>query len=257
VTQLETRGQPISHLCARWIRTYHRRLKTQYISGHGVAATYGKVYSAAREYYLDDRAGNEPEIIAAVDTLAKTFTHALVSSSTARLEPYWATLGAFELADPSMELPAADDAGTAVWDAAKDLCATAGVNFDAFRVQTTELHSAFPDMGGELKMDCTKNLLRFYHNLARQGWLATRPAVRDYAVAVFTFPVTTVFIECLFSGMKLNKSTTRSSMVDDKCVAVLKARELKPVLTSNDSAPEPPLTLGTQSALEHDIFDPT
>ena len=42
-------------------------------------------------------------------------------------------------------------------------------------------------------------------------------------------------------------------MADDKCVAVLKARELKLVLTSDEAAPEPALSLNVQSALDHDI----
>ena len=48
-------------------------------------------------------------------------------------------------------------------------------------------------------------------------------------MAVFTFPVTTVYMECLFSGMNLNKSKMRSSMLDGTVVAVLKARELTQV----------------------------
>jgi len=252
VTLLETRGQPIAHMCARWIRTYYRRLKARYIDGCGVAATYGEVYSAARTYYLDVNAGNEPEIIEEVDNLAKSVSEALISSAKARLKPYWATLCAFELADPSMDLPGAADAD-AVWAAAKVLCTTAKINYDAFRVQTTNLHTKFADLAGDLKADCSKNVLRFYHNCAKSGGFAESTAVRDYAVLVFTFPCTTVFIECLFSGMNLKKSTMRSSMTDGKCVAVLKARELKEVLTSDDGKPEPALALNVQSALEHNI----
>jgi hypothetical protein len=252
VTRLETRGQPISHLCARWIRVYHRSLDYGYIEGHGTDGAYGPVYSPAREYYNDTRAGNEPELVKAVDSLAKIFAAALISSSTARLKPYWATLCAFELADPSMKLPEKEDAPS-VWDAAKVLCETVNVDYRKFRQQLTTLRARFPDLPTRLQTDCSKNLLRFYHNYAIMGGLDDLEEVRNYAVAVFTFPCATVFIECLFSGMKLNKSKTRSSMADDTCVDVLKARELKRVLTSDDGTPEPALSLDLQSALDHNV----
>ena len=201
----------------------------------------------------DEGAGNESELVDAVDALAKTFASALISSSTARLEPYWPTLGAFELADPSTSLPGGDADGTAVWDAAEVLCETADIDVDKFQTQITELHAEFLDMSVERRRDCDQNLLRFYHKLAQSGGLEKWPEVRAYAVVVFTFPATTVFIECLFSGMKLNKSKTRSSMADDKCVGVLKARELRTVLTRNDGKPEPAPSLDLQSALDHNL----
>lgn len=77
--------------------------------------------------------------------------------------------------------------------------------------------------------------------------------MRAYAVAVFTFPATTVFIECMFSAMKRNKSSGRASMHDDTCVAIIKARELETVLTRDDGKPEPPLRLNVRSALDHTI----
>ena len=253
VCQLETRAQPIAHKVVGWIRSCHRKLKLAYIDGFGAQASYGPVYKAARIYYNDVRAGNEVELVKAVDELAKTFALALISSSTARLQPYWPTLQAFALADPSTDLPGRDADGIAVWDAAEVLCKTADIDFDKFGTQITELHAEFPEMAAERRSDCEQNLLRFYNKLAKSGGLDKWPEVRAFAVVVFTFPATTVFIECLFSGMKLNKSKTRSSMTDDKCVGVLKARELRTVLTRNDGKPEPPPSLDLQGALDHNL----
>ena len=76
-----------------------------------------------------------------------------------------------------------------------------------------------------------------------------------YAVAVFTFPDTTVFVECLFSGMNLNKSKIRSSMLDDTVVAVLKAKELTQVFGDEyDGSKEKAPTIDFQQALD-DNFD--
>ena len=51
VKLLETRAQPIAHKVAGWIRICHRKLKSMYIDGAGVQATYRPVYKAARAYY--------------------------------------------------------------------------------------------------------------------------------------------------------------------------------------------------------------
>ena len=236
IRKLETRAQPVGHMAARWLRTYHRSLRSRYIADD---AAYDAVYSAARSYYLDTTAGNEPELVAAVDALAKTFAEALVSSSTARLAPYTAMLEALELADPSMGLPTGETASR-VWAAAELLCNAVGIVFTDFRRECTEMHDEYPELQPADKKNCRQNLLRFYHTLAHEGVLSRWPAVRAYAVAVFTFPITTVFIECLFTGMNQNKSKGRASMDDDTAVSILKARELTSVLTRDDGAPEPP-----------------
>jgi hypothetical protein len=161
-------------------------------------------------------------------------------------------LEALELADPSMALPDKDGPQRA-WDAAELLCETTGINFAKFKTQCAQMHIDFEDMPALDRKNCKLNLLRFYHELAKCEGLNAYPDVRAYAIGVFTFPVTTVFIECMFSAMKQNKSKGRASMLDDTCVAVIKARELETVLESDAGMPEPPLRLNWQRALNHNL----
>ena len=71
---------------------------------------------------------------------------------------------------------------------------------------------------------------------------------------MFTYPTTTVFTECLFSGMNLNKSAMRSSMKDSTCVAVLKARELTTVFAETyTGAMEERPKLDFERALRHNL----
>ena len=64
----------------------------------------------------------------------------------------------------------------------------------------------------------------------------------------------TVFVESLFSGMNLNKSKMRSSMLDGTCVAVLKARELTAGLDeSYDGKMEGAPIVVFQRALLHNL----
>lgn len=227
VEQLEKRKQPIGHMAARWISKYHRELDMCFISGCGNHFSYPSIYGDARGFYNDPQGGNEPAAVTAVDTLGKNFASALVSSSKARLEKYWSMLLALQLADPSQQLPegpGADD----TWANAKLLCERTGIDFSTFRDEARGIHIAYSHFAGDDRLNCKTNLLRFYHTLHKEGrcqWLT----VRKYAAAVFTFPVTTVFVECLFSGMNLNKSKMRSSMLGGTVVAVLKAKELTQV----------------------------
>lgn len=55
------------------------------------------------------------------------------------------------------------------------------------------------------------------------------------------------------SATKQNKSKGRASMLDDTCVAVIKARELETVLESDAGMPEPALRLDWRRALNHSI----
>jgi hypothetical protein len=233
---------------------YHSKLDIVYINGAGDGATYDATYKQVRAYYLDAALGNEADIVKEVDALMKRFAEALLSASSARLAPYWPMLQALELADPSMPLPTGEASGVATWAAAELLCERTGIDFTEFQKQCVDMHSSYPHaFNVSDQSNCRHNLLRFYHTLAAQGGLTAWPAVREYARAVFTFPVTTVFIECLFSGMNLNKSDRRASMLDDTCIGILKCHELKRVLTRDDSMPEPPLSLDLERSLAHNI----
>lgn len=232
---------------------YFSKLDVVYIHGAGDGATYDSTYKPVREHYLDVALGNEADIVNEVDALMKRVAEALLSASSARLAPYWSMLLALELADPSMPLPAGDKSAS-TWAAAKLLCDRTDIDFTEFQSQCVDMHSAYPHAFTQQDhFNCRHNLLRFYHSLAAQSALDAWPAVRRYAQAVFTFPVTTVFIECLFSAMNLNKSDRRASMLDDTCVSIVKCHELKRVLTRDDSMPEPPLSLDLERSLAHNI----
>jgi hypothetical protein len=73
-----------------------------------------------------------------------------------------------------------------------------------------------------------------------------------YARAVLTFPITTVFIECLFSVMNRNQDG-RESLLDDTVASIIKSHELVRVLTSSDGQPEPALRLDFQRSLAHNL----
>lgn len=227
VKRLEVRKQPIAHLIVRWIKEYHELLKTKFIDG----TIYGPLYTPVRDFYLDGNGGDEPAVVAAVDNLGKNFADALRSSSMIRLKPYWPMLQALQLIDPSCDLPSHDnDESEGIWKAAQLLCDYIGIDYDGFTQQLAVFHARFTNPNRFDKRNINENLLRFYYVLSDESQCLDHwPLVRKYAMAVFTFPVTTVFVECLFSGMNLSKTTQRSSMLDDTCVAALKTRELTPV----------------------------
>ena len=252
VKRLEVRKQPIAHLIVRWIKEYHELLKTKFIDG----TIYGPLYTPVRDFYLDGNGGDEPAVVAAVDNLGKNFADALRSSSMIRLKPYWPMLQALQLIDPSCDLPSHDnDESEGIWKAAQLLCDYIGIDYDGFTQQLAEFHARFTNPTRFDKRNINENLLRFYHVLSDESQYRDQwPLVRKYAMAVFTFPVTTVFVECLFSGMNLSKTTQRSSMLDDTCVAALKARELTPVCDPKgvyEGAVEAPPSLDHEKSWNH------
>lgn len=62
--------------------------------------------------------------------------------------------------------------------------------------------------------------------------------VHKFAIIAFTYNVTSVIVEGLFSHMKYNQSGSRSRVGDDRAVDVISCKDFKPV----DANPASPLT---------------
>lgn len=255
IGRLQNRVQPIQHRAYRWITSFRRELRMRWVPpGGGGSPLHGPRYNAVCDA-LGQMSATAPMLIE-VEDLARRLAVGQELSMQARLDQpgYTDMLKAMELADPSMEIDA--EYTDAVWDKVMLLCSTAGIDYNQLKDETTTFHSQHQGRTVEQKKWAQQNLLKFYHNLAKDGGLQQYPTVAAYARAVFSCPITTVFVEALFGGMGFIKSDHRASLEDAKVVDVLTLGELEPVCPDKYvEGPEPGLRLDTHRALENVLVD--
>ena len=233
VDKLQIRDQPISHLCARWLRAYFSELDAL-----SDPATHDAVYEAWRKAMLADSPGYPKQgLVDSMDDMLKVFVAGLVDGNKSRLVPHDSLLRAMEMVDPRTDLSAysSDD-----WAACKDICVEAGLSFAAVKADLVKMHSACESAWGRdpcSRKSMRENMLRFYND-EQDGLLGQFSNGMAYAKAVFQKPVVSVVVECWFSTMKYNQGSKRPNLGDDKTAAIVKARCLtNPV--ADPMKPEP------------------
>ena len=204
VDKLQIRIQPTSHLACRWIQLYKVEL--------GVLcnpATYDPVYEAWRAaMQVNVPPYPKQGLVDKVDQLLVVFVGALKSGVESRLLPYWSLLKALEMADPRTPI---DRYTNDDWTACEDLCTESGLQIQEVRRELTLVHQQYAQvwcLDARHQKMMSVNMLRWYH-AEQTGVLQRFPNARKCAAVVFRKPIVSVVIECFFSGMKYNQSTTQ------------------------------------------------
>lgn len=172
----------------------------------------------------------------------------MYESNTSRLEPYLCALEAYEIVDPSVDIQSFSDGAR---DETREICSLHGISYDELMEDLRVIRGRFSEANAAKRRLCKVNLLRLYHEYKVEGSLDDCPALVDYACAVFSQPIVTVFVETLFSGMKYNQSGSRSSVTDEKVVAILKTKDLENPL-ADCMHPTPP-QMSFRKALDHEL----
>jgi hypothetical protein len=77
------------------------------------------------------------------------------------------------------------------------------VDLSAVKSELVRIRMKYSASGRDQKALCTRNLLRYYHELEVDGRLDDFPSAKRFVMCVFSTPVTTVKVESLFSGMNI------------------------------------------------------
>jgi hypothetical protein len=184
----------------------------------------------------------------ALDTEAVLLAKVLHDSSVTRLAPYWHYLLAFELIDPSAPVMRVE---AKTWTAVQHLCIIFDLPYKKLRREIMDQRAT--DMHPTVILEAKANLLRYHHtrrmaNIEMTHTLSCQcgnefskctdrsfqvpplTVLEEFAMAVFSTPIKTVFVESHFNIMKYNKSKKRFSLGDERVADIIQTRSLKAIL---------------------------
>ena len=220
VQQLQTSSRPIQHMAARRIRSYYRQMITHWIGTPTDPATMsGKLFQDWRKSMIDK---GKDELVELVTKECNAFCGVMVQSHKERLKPYWNSIQALELIDPSGPAKYATED---VWEAAEGICSRRNIDSTNLRDIINRQRAEYPDLNPVDRELIQADLLQYYRckhlaRVSRAGDNADR-CLNEYAIAVFSIAIVSAFVESLFSKMNYNQNKTRSRLLDKTTTAIL------------------------------------
>ena len=216
------RVHPEQHWCARRIRKFYMVMQTSWVG----SATQTPVYAGRefREWCDEMEALDKEDLVDLVKKECRSFSGVILASIKVRLSHTWASIQALELIDPlGPELGrfATDE----VWAALKDLCSRRGLDYDLCKEQIVEMRSAADGLHADDRQLIKLDLCGYMRERHAGFVAANRPSpTEEYdklCCAVFSIPLTSSFVESLFSKMEYNQGKARSRLKDETMSAIL------------------------------------
>ena len=216
------------HLAARRIRRFHMILKSAWIGTEEKEPMYASknFWDWAQEMEGLDKV----DLVAAVKKEARSFASIFAASVKSRLSSIWNYLQCLELIDPlgpELTTYATRD----VWEALRDLYARrnieedTGMDFDTCRNDILQMRADAGDLDTASKAMIRSDLCAYLRE-RRQEFVTTgdespTPAYDALCVAVFSIPLSSAFIESLFSKMAYNQHKIRNRLTDETMSSIL------------------------------------
>ena len=222
VEQLQRVSTPEQHLAARRIRTFYSVMQNGWIG----TDTSEPMYSCRNfhEWIQEMEVLEKHDLIRLVKQECRSFASIIVRVLRSRLRSIWQHIQALELIDPlGPELE--QHATPAVWDALKDLCRRRDIDFFLCKQQIIRLRPQARALDKESKAMIKTDLAQYLRD--RQQILAmtqTETVTAEYdelCQAVFSIPLTSSFVESLFSKMAYNQSKIRTRLADTTMSSIL------------------------------------
>ena len=171
-----------------------------------------------------DKSVGKGDLVKLVKRECRAFAGVLLSSVKERLSATWEHIQALELIDPLGPEPERY-ATPAVWSAFQDLCNRRGVDFDDCREELMGMRAEAVDLNDRAKSHIRVDLCGYLRN-RRATFIHTStptptPAYDRICVAFFSIPLTSAFVESLFSKMTYNQHKIRSRLADSTMTSIL------------------------------------
>ena len=228
VEQLQNVQTPEQHLAARRLRTFYMVMKSGWIG----TATSEPMYAGKEfhEWVGEMEALGKRELVAAVKKEARAFASIFVVSVKRRLSSTWNYLQCLELIDPLGPCHLTY-AKPEVWAALRDLYerrdiqAKTGKCFAECRDEILSMRASAPALDPMSKALIRSDLCAYLRE-RREGFILTNdesptPAYDALCTAFFSIPLSSSFVESLFSKMVYNQSKIRSSLKDQTMSDIL------------------------------------
>ena len=175
----------------------------------------------------------------------RAFCSVMVASIRRRLSSTWNHIQALELIDP-LGPDLQTHATPAVWEALRDLCRRRGLNFHNCQQQIVRLRGEARDLDQDSRAMIRMDLCGYMRDRHLMfAMTATQSPTADYdelCEVVFSIPLTSSFVESLFSKMLYNQSKIRSRLADSRLSAILHLHD--------SSLPDPEVCLPASSVLK-------
>ena len=228
VEELQNVQTAEQHLAARRLRKFYMIMKTAWIGTEENEPMYAS--KDFLDWVKEMEAIGKHDLVVVVKREARSFSSIFVASVKARLGSTWNYIQCLELIDPlGPEL--LTYATPAVWEALRDLYDRrniedeTGMDFDACKDDILRMRSEAPDLNLDSKSMIRSDLCAYLRE-RKQRFLSTgdespTPAYDALCAAVFSIPLSSAFVESLFSKMAYNQHKIRSRLEDTTMSSIL------------------------------------
>ena len=243
VESLQGSAMPEQHLAARRIRQYHMVMQSSWIGSKDVEPMFA--CRAFDDWIAEMLGKGKHALVKLVKRECRAFCSVMVASIRRRLSSTWNHIQALELIDP-LGPDLQTHATPAVWEALRDLCRRRGLNFHNCQQQIVRLRGEARDLDQDSRAMIRMDLCGYMRDRHLMfAMTATQSPTADYdelCEVVFSIPLTSSFVESLFSKMLYNQSKIRSRLADSRLSAILHLHD--------SSLPDPEVCLPASSVLK-------
>ena len=222
VESLQRVVTPEQHLAARRFRKFYVVMQKSWIGTDTSEPMYAS--RSFQEWIEEMKEEGKHELVRLLKKECRSFASILVKVLRSRMRSIWQYIQCLELIDPlgpEMEHYTTD----AVWEALKDLCRRRGLEYHLVREQILQIRVEGPDLDKESKALIRMDLCGYLRDRRRMYQMtyvpSPTPEYDKFCQVVFSIPLTSAFVESLFSKMSYNQSKIRSRLTDSKMSSIL------------------------------------
>ena len=223
IESLQRFDTPQQHLVARWIRRFYMVMKNGWV---GTARREPMYASHAFQGWINEMMQYEErrELVKLVKKECRAFCSVFLESVKNRLAATWDHIQALELIDPlgpELEVYATPE----VWEALEDLCDRRGLDFAKCQEQILDVRAGAESLdetsSSMIRMDLCSYFRYRHSTFVRTGTASPTPDYDKLCQVVFSIPLTSAFVESLFSKMAYNQSKYRARLKDSTMTSIL------------------------------------
>ena len=222
IEQLQGVQKPEQHLAARHIRSFYQMMRSGWIGTETSEPMYA--CQSFHEWMDEMIAAGKDDLIKLIKKECRAFASIIVTVLRHRLRSIWQYIQCLELIDPKG--PDMDQhATTAVWNALKDLCRRRDLNYHKCREEILKVRSEASNLDKDsealVRMDLCSYLRDRKQIFVMTNQESPTPEYDKLCSVVFGIPLTSTFVESLFSKMSYNQSKIRTRLDDRTMDAIL------------------------------------
>ena len=222
VESLQCATTPEQHLAARRIRQFYMVMQAAWIGTRTTEPMFAcRAFSEWMEEMLSK---GKRQLVKLVKQECRAFCSILVAAMRRRLRTIWFHIQSLEIIDP-LGPDLATHATAEVWEAMENLCWRRGLNFHDVKEQAIIIRSEAQNLDAQskatIRMDLCSYLRDRHSTFVMTMTESPTPEYDKFCEVVFSIPLTSSFVESLFSKMSYNQYKIRSRLTDSRLSSIL------------------------------------